>query len=254
MRFKLIHIAETVSTNLWLKEHASNDEVAVWADYQTAGRGCGTNQWESERGQNLLFSLLMKHDHLNVKDQFILSMALSLGIHDSIAHLLMTTYGEAMANKLTIKWPNDIYWNDSKLCGILIENLISGSLIRQSIMGVGLNVNQTAFFSDAPNPISLKQMMGQSFNRQSLLEAILNAFEARMNAYNESLHPQSAFCDLRFDYVKRLYRSQGFYLYCDRVGEFEAEFETIDDDGALILRDRNGRLRRYAFKEVHFLI
>jgi BirA family biotin operon repressor/biotin-[acetyl-CoA-carboxylase] ligase len=132
----------------------------VVADYQTAGRGCGTNRWESERGRNLLFSLLIRPHGLSANRQFHLSMAISLAISE--------TLGQHVGD-VSIKWPNDIYWRDGKIAGILIEHTLQGALIKDSIIGVGLNVNQREFRSDAPNPVSLWQISGQETNREELL-------------------------------------------------------------------------------------
>jgi len=158
-------------------------------------------------------------------------MAVSMTIAD-----VMKEYFDGVS----IKWPNDIYWNDRKLCGILIEHQLSGTFIRQSIIGVGLNVNQTVFTSDAPNPVSMCQIVGYELDCQEVLQKILERFSLE---------------DIDADrYRTLLYRKNGFYTYCDTEGQFEAELVTVEDDGHLLLRDRDGRQRRYAFKEVAFLI
>lgn len=230
MPFETLHLSETDSTNRWLAAHGGDADIAVWTDFQTAGRGCGTNTWESERGQNLLFSLLIHPAALEATAQFRISMAISLAMVRAL---------EPLTGPLRIKWPNDIYWHDRKLAGILIENQLSGRFFRQSIIGVGLNVNQTRFLSDAPNPVSLCQITGKETNREELLSRIIGAFTLDVDP---------------FDYRALLYRHEGFHPYCDKEGDFEAELETVEDDGHLVLRDRHGRLRRYAFKEVSFLL
>jgi len=230
MKFTVEHLASTDSTNRWLAEHGEGHDMMVWTDYQTAGRGCGQNTWESEAGKNLLFSMLIHPQELKATEQFRISMAISLAMIKALA---------PMAGQLHIKWPNDIYWHDRKLAGILIENRLSGQLVRQSIIGVGLNVNQTEFLSNAPNPVSLRQITGQEHDREALLNGIADAFTLDIDA---------------FDYRALLYRHEGFFPYQDAEGTFEAELETVEDDGHLILRDHTGRLRRYAFKEVSFLL
>ena len=201
MDWKIIHIDETDSTNHWLKSHQlianSPEPTAIWADYQTAGRGCGTNTWESERGKNLLFSMLIHPENLPANKQFQISMAISLAIVDALGQLV---------GDLSIKWPNDIYWRNGKIGGILIENTLKGNLIKESIIGVGLNVNQREFHSDAPNPVSLWQI------------------------------------------------TKGFHPYADKNGVFMAEITGVEEDGHLLLLDDNGKQRRYAFKEVQFII
>jgi BirA family biotin operon repressor/biotin-[acetyl-CoA-carboxylase] ligase len=251
MEFETIHIAETDSTNRWLRDHAaqqgtSPNGLVVMTDYQTAGRGCGTNHWESEQGQNLLFSLLVCPQALVARDQFAISMAVALAICDALASYI---------KEVSIKWPNDIYWRDRKLCGMLIENRLSGGLVRESIIGIGLNVNQTLFLSDAPNPVSLRQILGREVDREALLQAILAAFDRRFAACDVMSEERlEAFSDLRTDYASRLYRREGFHPYRDAAGEFEAQLETVEEGGRLVLRDRMGRLRRYDFKGVEFII
>ena len=236
MEWEIIHIAETDSTNRWLATHRSTGQkpCVVVADYQTAGRGCGTNRWESERGKNLLFSVLLHPKQLPSNRQFHISMAVSLAIVDAVGQLV---------GDLSIKWPNDIYWRNGKLAGILIENRLQGSIIKDSIIGVGLNVNQQAFLSKAPNPVSLWQITGQETDREQLLKDILKALDHYMHDDN-----------LGVPYRRQLYRRKGFHPYADKDGVFMAEIAGVEDDGHLLLHDDNGQERRYAFKEVQFII
>ena len=246
VNWEIIHIDETDSTNRWLKSqqpsqrHTLTERTAIWADYQTAGRGCGTNTWESERGKNLLFSLLLHPENLPANEQFQISMAISLAIVDALGQLV---------GDLSIKWPNDIYWRNGKLAGILIENTLKGHLIKDSIIGVGLNVNQREFRSKAPNPVSLWQITGQETDCEQLLKAILQAFDNQRDTKGAD-----PFVPLRDRYMKMLYRRKGFHPYTDKDGAFMAEIAGVEDDGHLLLTDDNGRQRRYAFKEVQFII
>ena len=238
MKWKIIHIAETDSTNRWLREYepptdAPGQPLVVWADYQTAGKGQGTNRWESERDKNLLFSILYHPLHIQANRQFTISMAISLAIVDAL---------EQQIGDVCIKWPNDIYWRNAKIGGILIENRLLGQTIKDSVIGVGLNVNQRQFKSDAPNPISLWQIHGHETDRGALLDTILERF----TYYNNK--------ELRQQYVGKLYRRKGFHPYCDQDGTFMAEFKDVEDDGHLILYREDGSLSRYAFKEVQFII
>jgi len=234
MKFKVIHIGETDSTNRWLREQTTGtDDVAVWTDYQTAGRGCGTNTWESERGQNLTFSLLIHPHELRANRQFAISMAISLAIADVLSGYFAD---------VSIKWPNDIYWHDRKICGILIENRLNGPMVRDSIIGIGLNVNQRLFVSDAPNPVSMWQILGRETDREEVLLQVLERFS-----------PYDV-CPVDADrYLSMLYRREGYHAYSDAQGLFEARLVTVEADGHLLLEDRDGRQRRYAFKEVTFI-
>lgn len=235
MEFKIIHIPETDSTNRYLRELKAEGDVLVQTDYQTAGRGCGTNRWESERGQNLLFSLLIHPKQVPASKQFLISMVTANSISKVVSKYV---------ENVSVKWPNDIYAGDRKICGILIQNTLQGGTIKDSVIGVGLNVNQLCFVSDAPNPVSLANLTGRTFDREQLLHELLEAFEA------EWADPEG----VRARYLAQLYRRKGFFRYRDAYGEFVAELVTVEDDGHLVLRCVDGYTHRYAFKEVQFII
>ena len=233
MEWKIVHIDETDSTNRWLREQGGEENVVVWADYQTAGRGCGTNHWESERGKNLTFSMLLHPHDVPAQKQFRISRAISLAICKALGQHI---------GDLSIKWPNDIYWRDGKIGGILIEVSLLGNKVKDCIIGIGLNINQRVFRSDAPNPVSMWQICEQETDCEQLLQEILQAFQEYMGKSNKD------------EYQSMLYRRKGFHPYADKDGAFMAEIIDVEDDGHLLLRDDNGQLRRYAFKEVTFVI
>ena len=256
MNWKIIHIDETDSTNRWLKDKASKAEAlgfapqtlrlqplntntsentVVWTDYQTAGRGCGTNTWESERGKNLLFSMLIHPTDISANEQFRITEIVSVA--------LCQTLQAYINNKVEIKWPNDIYVGDKKICGILIENRLQGNVIKESIIGIGLNVNQTAFKSDAPNPVSIRQLTGKETDLEELLQAFLRAFDV-------TYHSKTT-C---FTYKSMLYRRGKYAYYEDKTSCFGATLTDVLPDGRLLLVDKDGRERLYAFKEVSFII
>lgn len=244
MDFEIIHIDETDSTNGWLRSfiatgeygqdlcHSGTNTVVV-AEYQTAGRGCGTNSWESERGKNLTFSVLIRPEGIPARRQFHISMAVSLAVCEALGQQI---------GDLSIKWPNDIYWRNGKIAGMLIENQLQGEVIRSSVIGIGLNVNQQLFRSNAPNPVSLWQITGQETDRKQLLDDILRCL-------GHYLHH-----DIRQQYLQMLYRRKGFHPYTDKDGAFMAEIMDVGDDGHLVLLDDSGQRRRYAFKEVQFVV
>ena len=238
MDFKIIHIEETDSTNRWLREKTPPlpaGECVVIAEYQTAGKGCGTNSWESERGKNLTFSMLIHPEGLPANEQFHITEVVSVALCETL---------ELYINKkVEIKWPNDIYVGDRKICGILIENRLQGSTIKDAIIGIGLNVNQRVFLSDAPNPVSLYQLTGKETNRDTLLNRFLEAFE-RVSQSNTTC----------IDYRERLFRKGKEGLYEDETGRFTARLTDVLSDGRLQLVDSEGQTRIYAFKEVQFII
>lgn len=232
--WNIIHIDETDSTNQWLKEHINDFEqpTVVLTEYQTAGRGCGTNKWESERGKNLLFSILIHPYGVRAHRQFRFSMAISLAICKALGQHI---------GDLSIKWPNDIYWRNGKIAGILIENTLVGKSVKDCIIGIGLNVNQREFHSNAPNPVSMWQICEEETDRESILQDILRYFEEYMGKYNKE------------EYLSMLYRRKGYFPYADKDGAFMAEIIDVEDDGHLVLNDDNGQQRRYAFKEIRFI-
>jgi len=232
MDYRIMHIDETDSTNRWLRENGEGEMVVV-AKFQTAGKGCGSNSWESERGKNLTFSVLIHPDGIPVRRQFHISMAVSLAVCEALGQHI---------GDLSIKWPNDIYWRNGKIGGMLIENQLQGDVIKDSIIGIGLNVNQQVFKSDAPNPVSLWQITGQETDRQQLLDDILCCLGHYL------------YQDIRQQYLQMLYRRKGFHPYTDRDGAFMAEIVDVEDDGHLLLLDDSGQRRRYAFKEVQFVV
>lgn len=233
MDFKLIHIEETDSTNRWLKAHGEGTMVVV-ADYQTAGKGCGTNSWESERGKNLTFSMLIHPTDIPASQQFRITEVVSVALCEVL---------EQYIGDVSIKWPNDIYMGDKKICGVLIENRLQGNVIVDSIIGIGLNVNQTEFVSDAPNPVSLRQLLGREIDREALLHDFLETLET----VSSSETTYSA-------YRNKLFRMGKQAVFSDETGRFEGTIQDVETDGRLLIKDLAGQERRYAFKEVQFVI
>ena len=153
------------------------------------------------------------------------------------------------AKDICVKWPNDIYWKDRKICGMLIENTLIGRCIENCIIGAGININQQTFCSDAPNPVSLRQITGKEEEPVFILADIIKRFKD----YYRNIQ-QGRTEDIARSYREQLYRCNGFHLYQDADGVFEAEIHDVEPTGHLVLTDRNGITRRYAFKEVSHLI
>ncbi len=243
MKTRIIKLDEIESTNSYLMDYTPEDgeemTIAV-ADYQLAGRGQGTNTWESEKGKNLLFSILVHPTMVPVCNQFLLSMAGGLALK-----MVLSKY----TDNITLKWPNDVYWKDRKISGTLIETKLGQGHIKDCVYGVGIDVNQQEFHSDAPNPVSLYQILGHEVDREELLQEIIKAFE---RCY--SLIQDGDYGDIAALYMDALYRKHGFYKYEDQNGEFEAAIVEVEDDGHLILRDRKGVISSYAFKEIKFVL
>lgn len=243
-----IEIDETDSTSNYLKSLlATLDGVqreprltVAHADFQRAGRGQGSNSWESERGKNLLFSVSCHPTWVPVRSQFLISESMALALCDALS---------AHTDGISIKWPNDIYWNDRKISGTIIENTLNGGHINDCIIGTGVNVNQQEFRGDAPNPVSLCQIVGHEIDRLPLLHDIIK----RLDAYLADLR-NGNYDKIAALYMSRLYRGHGFFPFRDKDGDFEAAIVEVEDDGHLILRDRDEQIRSYAFKEVEFVL
>ena len=226
-----MYISSTNSTNTLLKELIANGQTPefLYTDYQTAGRGQTDNSWESEKGKNLLCSILLPPD----KNLYFLNIAVGVA--------LLNVIGE----DFTIKWPNDIYWQDKKVAGILIENAIIGNEITYSIAGIGLNVNQTEWHSDAPNPVSLKQISGKDYDIERLMNRLLEAVHAVLN------EPEQ---DVWAYYKAHLYRREGFWPYEDKNSQFLARIKDILPTGEIVLADQQNKERIYHFKQIRYVL
>ena len=238
-----IHWLESVdSTNSYLKErmNALESGFLVAAREQTAGRGQRGNFWESAPGENLTLSCFYVPEGMHPSEQFAISEAVSLGIVKTL---------RSFGISARVKWPNDIYVGDGKICGILIENSILGDRISGSVIGVGLNVNQIEFVSDAPNPVSMAQVTGRRFSLNEVLRELascLDSYFGRLEAA-ETLHEE---------YKSLLWRGEGaLHPYLDTASgeKFMAAIADVEPSGHLILSSGD-RLRRYAFKEVSALL
>ena len=219
----------------------SSPFLLITADFQTAGRGQGKNTWESADKQNLLFAFRFYPKEVKAVDQYRLLECISVAVAETLEKWLK--------DYVAIKWPNDIYYGDKKLCGILIEHDICGAYLSETRCGIGINVNQVAFESDAPNPISLFQLLGKEVDRAAVLRNFLKFF---IKAYTDMFGGHMG--RVQLDYYRRLYRAEGYYPYRDANGEFEAELEGILSDGRLMLKDKSGKERVYAHKEVEYII
>lgn len=246
MKFNIVHISEVESTNthalnLFNAEKLREGDV-VFTNHQFEGRGQSTNSWESQKGKNLTISMVIEPEMINASDQFLITQLVSISLYDMLIAYLS-------ANDLKIKWPNDIYYGNNKLAGVLVQNVIAGSSISASIIGIGLNINQVEFLSDAPNPISLKMITGREFDIESILENLLIAFG---NNY-QLLKSETSSNSLKDSYMSKLYLYKKDSDFKDNVGTFRGRIIDIDEFGRLIIEDDSGRIRSYMFKEVEFI-
>ncbi len=241
---RIIRLEEVDSTNRYLKqlvrEERPEEGSLVIADYQTGGRGQMGNSWYSGRGDNLLFSLLIYPRQLPANESFILSRITSLALKNLL---------DSFVNDIRIKWPNDIYWKDKKIAGILIENDIQGKEIDNSVIGIGLNVNQQIFPLELANPVSLRQITGTLHDREHLLELFMREFFLLYRDLQEGLVTA-----IEDEYMLDLYRVNDYYWFEDSNALFKAKIETVLSSGHLVLRTLDSdEERTYAFKEVSFV-
>ncbi len=240
---RMVELEETNSTNDYLRSRRADLTERITlavAEFQTSGRGA-TGRWMSARGENLLFSLLVHPAMVEASEVFILSQTICLSICQAL---------NGFAQGFRIKWPNDIYWEDSKVVGILIENELAGKHVSDCIIGVGVNVNQREFDADLPNPTSLSLILArEQVDRSLVLSSIVDAFD-RLYAQVEARN----LTEIRKEYLRHLYRRDEEHTYEDSEGRFTATLQTVEPSGHLVLLDTQNNARRYAFKEVQFII
>lgn len=237
----VFRIEETTSTNDDAREAKYGHGDIIWAERQTAGRGQRGHRWSSAEGQNLTFSTVLCPRFLPVGEQFLLCETVALALTDTFAQFGIET---------RIKWTNDIYAGDKKLVGILIEHSYSGPTLARTIVGIGINVNQTEFDPALPNPVSMAAAAGRTFDRGEVLEA----FERHMAARYAQLERGEK------ESLQREYRQRMYGLGEMRTFRFpdgtptEAAIEGVRPSGELVLRHADGTRREYLFKEIEFVI
>jgi BirA family biotin operon repressor/biotin-[acetyl-CoA-carboxylase] ligase len=214
--------------------------TVVLAQFQNKGRGQTGNTWESEFGKNLLVSFIMFPQFLPAAKQFYLSKMASLALFNFLRN---------ETNGITIKWPNDMYIGNKKVAGILIENSIKGNFLDSAVIGIGLNLNQEHFVSDAPNPVSLKQITGKVYD----LENVATQIWEYILFWCEKLLAGN-FDEVDYAYYHRLFRAEEWALFAKQGIQFEARITGIGEFGQLMLEERDGVISEYMFKEVEFVI
>lgn len=240
----VVRLGELDSTNNYMKslikDQQPEEGSVVVADFQTGGRGQMGNGWNAEKGKNLLFSLLIYPDNVLANEQFIISRIASLAVKNTL---------DQFTDDIRIKWPNDIYWKDKKIAGMLIENDIRGRNIVNSVIGIGININQEVFPDELPNPVSLKQITGSEQDRDYILDIFTREFFLLYREFQDG--------DIRAienEYMLDLYRINDYYWFEDNDGRFKAKIKEVQPSGHLVLETLEGGEKRvYAFKEVAFV-
>lgn len=244
---KYLILEEVDSTNSYVSRHASelDDMTMVAADTQTAGRGQRGNSWESQPGLNLTATLFVRPRGIAPREQFAISEATALAVVDWL---------RAEGVEAKVKWPNDIYVGDRKICGILIEHAVTASAIEHSRIGFGVNVNQREFLSDAPNPVSLVQLTGRTHD----INRVAAAMGARMEERLALAYTPEGRARLHADFMANLWRGDGMAYLFRRRADGVMVLGTIlrvDPEGPLAIRNEiTQREETFMFKEVEFLL
>lgn len=221
-----------------VRKYDKSEGTIVITDEQTKGRGQRGNNWDTEAGKNLTFSLILKPRFLNATKQFYLNMAVSLAIAESVETQLKS-------DQIQIKWPNDLLINKHKVCGILIENSLAGSVIGSSVVGVGLNVNQENFA--LPFATSLRQVSGEQYELTAYLEKLVLLLEKYY-----LILKAGDFTSLKEQYFARLYGyKSAIKLKCEY--EFVGQIIDLDEYGRLVVEEKDSR-HVFDFKEVRFIL
>lgn len=227
--------------------------TVVYTDRQTAGRGQRGNSWESEPFKNVTMSILLRPENVAPNQQFWLSEISALAVERVLSKYI---------GNVSIKWPNDVYYKDFKICGMLIEHSLSGGKINYTIPGIGINVNQRVFLSDAPNPISLVNVLGHEVPTSEILDGLVDEILTMCGQLPEKAE------EIHREFLSKLYRRDGFHEYQSTIrsasadglsvleeGEhFQARIVNVHPDGMLDLMTTEGYIHTFAFKEVAFIL
>ncbi len=231
------------STNKYVSEALQKQELSegtiVWALNQTQGKGQKGNSWESESGKNLLLSIVIYPDFIKAASQFMLNKVISLGVAEFI---------QSYKDDVKIKWPNDIYVGDKKIAGILIENRILGDVIQSSIVGIGININQKEFKSDAPNPVSLYNVTNKEYDLKECLKFLATIID---KWYKYLINEEFELIDTSYLTKLKNYNNFSNYLYEEKV--IEAKILGVSEYGKLIIETIYASTIECDLKEITFL-
>lgn len=240
----IITLPSVDSTNTYLSELLKTrlipEGTAVRSICQKDGRGQMGSRWSSEDGKNLLVSYAFYPTFVVPRNLFLLNKTYALGVYDFIFSLI--------GKDVRIKWPNDIYWKNKKMGGILVENTITTALVTNSILGIGLNVNQMDFPATLPNPVSIAQVLPGLYPLDSIFNGLSNSIE---NRFLQLRRGEKLMIDE--DYKKALFRCDEWSFYEDKKGKFPGCIKGVDNQGLLLIEDEEGLVKQYDLKEIRYL-
>lgn len=242
---KWMETVDSTQNEVQRQQDGLDNLSVVAARNQTAGRGQRGNRWKTRPGENLTFSILLLPGRDGIPaipagDQFVISEIVTLALHTTL---------EDAGIPSKIKWPNDIYVGDRKICGVLIENTLQGGMVHSSIIGIGLNVNQTEFDPEVMNPTSMKNLTGRTFDLQELLVLFMDCFRDELSKLTQRRIT-------RVRYLSALYRfgTQHSYTDCATETVFEGKITGISQQGLLCVEMPDGIIREFGFKEISYII
>jgi BirA family transcriptional regulator, biotin operon repressor / biotin---[acetyl-CoA-carboxylase] ligase len=225
-------LEEVNSTNSYalelIQELPPIEGCVIWAKYQLEGRGQRGTTWISEPYANLTFSIVLQPHFLPIAEQFQLTKAIALGIAAFVSHRLEDN------SNVKIKWPNDIYVKNCKIAGVLIENVLEQSVIRYSVVGIGLNLNQVVFDLSIPNPVSLKILTGKAFDPEDCLKLLCSFIEKQYLDLRAGKYQQ-----IDEAYFNLLYRRGIWSDYMLSGNKIIADIVGINSSGHLVLKEKN---------------
>jgi len=241
----IIRLDETDSTNSYASQHIKQqpfeEGLIIITDHQTLGKGQAGNKWESEKGKNLTFSVILTPVFLPVEDQFLISKIASLAVLSVLRYM--------QVDNISIKWPNDIYVADRKIAGILIENAVKGNVFETSIIGTGININQTKFSEEIANPTSLKMITNKDFDP----EACLKLYIAELQQWYQELKLKN-YSLIDKEYLNSIYHFNSWAYYIYMSEKILARIVGVNKYGKLLLEREDASVIECDIKEIKYLI
>ncbi|MFI3331696.1 MAG: biotin--[acetyl-CoA-carboxylase] ligase [Rikenellaceae bacterium] len=230
---------ELESTNSQAQDKRYSHGDIIWSLAQSKGRGQKGNKWDSAPGENLTFTLILEPENIKAREQFSLLEALALGVVDLLAEYQITAQ---------VKWTNDIYVGDKKICGILIDNDVCGDNLSRSIVGIGLNVNQEKFSDWVPNPTSIKNLTAKENNLQQVLELLYEKLAQRYQMLEQGENQE-----IHKEYHKKMYLLNKWHEYTEANGtKIYGRILGTETNGELKIELQDGQIKGYMFKEISF--
>lgn len=241
---RIVRLDEVDSTNNFLTSKYPGRTLPegsiVIASAQKKGRGQGQNKWHSEAGKNVTCSFVLYPEFLEPSKQFYISKTLSLAVADLVG---------LYTDKVSIKWPNDIYVNDKKIAGLLIENTLERNSIKVSVLGIGININQTVFPPTLPNPTSLAKLTKGKYDLEEILESLMEIME-----YRYSMLKNGEFDVIDENYLNLLYRYKKLALFDVNGKRIAGSIEGVEPTGELIFKNEKSEIIRFGYKEIEYVL